>query len=285
MNKLATDSAARHLFTRCLHDLESPMFKAKPHPHRWHAGLALVIGLSSNVQAAVTLPGGDFFLNGEFDEIHYGQSGLAYLSLYLYTGELGVSESPVISAATTDLSYAYSYSGFGQSLATISYTIGNEGAQSFNDLRFIVKVQADGSPSFIDNGRTVPAPWGAASVGDPAHFQIADIADGLNFSIVQNDRLLDNNQCNSPCDIDFGLQWNIDKIAPGQAFILTVGLSDNGLALSQRYLVAESVDSPNTVLTFSGNIAAVPTPAAAGLFASGLVALALRRKQFLRAAA
>lgn len=248
----------------------------------WTAALTGVLCVTCAAQAAVTLPNGDFFQNGEFEEIHYGESGLAYLSLYLFTGELGVTESPVISAATTDLSYGYSFTGFGGSLATFTYTLGNDGPQSFTDLRFMVKIQADGSSSFIDTAHTVPVPWGTADNSDPAHFQIADFADGLNLSIVQNDRLDDSNGCSASCDVDMALQWNIPEIASGQIFQLTIGLSDNGLALSNRYLVAESVDSANTVLSFSGVVTSVPVPAAAWLFGSGVALLTARRSKRAR---
>lgn len=242
------------------------------------AACGAVIALAAGgAPAAVDLPGGDLYQNGDFD-FSYGETGLGYLTVYQYTGELAVTEAPTTTAITTDLTYAYTYAGFGTSTANITYFIGNEGVDAFNDIRILVQVQTDGSDSFNDQGKSV---WGAAAADDPAHFRIADFAsENLNFEIVANNGLDDSDTCGGVCDVDFALQWNIPTILPGELYAITVGLSDAGVALSGRWLEAGSVDTANTVLTFSGNVAAapVPEPGLAWLFGAGLLGVAVRRR-------
>jgi len=244
--------------------------------------LLTILYLSSGAAyATITLPGGDTLLNGAFDEINYGSTGVVYIVPLLYVSELGTTENPVNTATTTDLTYAYNLNNIGGSLATITYSIENKGLAAFTDLRFIVNAQADGSNSFIDSGQTVPSPWGAASGGDPAQFQIADFLDNpsLLTQIVNNNGLNGSDTCGGVCDIDFALQWNIPTINPGDIWNITVGLSDDNENLSSRYLLATSEDTINTVLTFSGTVALVPIPAAYMFYVMGLVGLAIGRTQ------
>lgn len=232
-------------------------------------------------RAAVTLPGGDSLLNGGFDDINYGATGLAYVTPLLYTGDLGVTESPTSTATTTGLTYDYTVNGLGSSLATIEYVIGNEGPATFTDLRFMVDLQPDGSSSFNDEGRIVPDPWPPAEPGDPDQFQIAEFTENLAADIVNNNGLNGLDSCGGSCDLEFALQWNLAQILPGEVWSITVGLSDDGQSLSGHYLQAASVDTADTVLTFSGQAAVVPLPPALVLFGSalgGLWGLARRRR-------
>ena len=224
--------------------------------------------------SAVTLPGGDTLLNGGFDEINYGATGLAYVTPFLYTGDLAVTESPVDTATTTSLSYDYSVTGLGSSLTTIRYTIGNAGPATFSDLRFIVDVQPDGSGSFNDQRVIVPNPWAAATAGDPDQYQVADFfTDNLSSDLVFNNGLNGSDTCGGNCDVEFALQWNLAQILPGEIWSIVVGLSDDAQCLSSRYLQAVSVDTPNTALTFSGQASVVPLPASFVFMASALAGL------------
>jgi hypothetical protein len=244
-----------------------------------HKGLISVVALLGIflvpvARAAVTLPGGDTLLNGGFDEINYGDTGLAYVTPFLYTGDLAVTESPSDTANTTDLTYGYSFSGLGSPLTTIRYTIGNTGPATFSDLRFIVDVQPDGSGSFNDQRVIVPNPWAAAAAGDPDQYQVADfISDDLSGDIVLNNGLDGSDTCGGNCDVEFALQWNLAQILPGEIWNIVVGLSDDGQSLSSRYLQAVSVDTLNTELTFSGQASVVPLPASFVFMASALAGL------------
>ncbi|MCK9608337.1 MAG: hypothetical protein M0R33_17975 [Methylomonas sp.] len=236
------------------------------------------VGLGS-AQASVSLPGGDIFLNGAFDELSYGSTGLAYITPFLYTGELTVTESPTTTATTTDLTYSYALNNLGSSMATITYRIGNTGSDAFTDLRFILDAQVDGSGSFSDVGETVPAPWGAALAGDPDQFQIADFNDDLPNTIGANNGLNGSDTCGGTCDVDFALQWNLAQINPGDIWTIIVGLSDNGQSLSSRSLRATSTDTANTALTLSGhaNVSQVPLPPTFVLYLLGLGAMSFSK--------
>jgi len=239
--------------------------------------LSLNFGIAN---ANVSLPGGDSLLNGAFDEINYGETGLLYISPLLYTSELAVTESPTTTATTTNLTYSYRLSGLGSSLATIEYTIGNQGASAFTGLRFIVNAQTDGSNSFSDLGESFPSPWGVAEEGDPAQFQIVDFNnDDLPSQIQTNNGLDGSDTCGGVCDVDFALQWGIEQINPGELWTISVGLSDDGQFLSSRYLQATSVDSANTALTFSGKVSLVPLPAASILYLFGLGVLGFSKRR------
>jgi len=75
------------------------------------------------------------------------------------------------------------------------------------------------------------------------------------------------------------LQWDFGgmRLLPGQIALITLGLSDDGQALSSRFLTA-ALDNGggvgiDPVLTFSGTATVVPLPAPLVLLASGLLAL------------
>ena len=229
--------------------------------------------------AAITLPGGDIYLNGQFDEIGYGATGLAYVTPFLYTGNTTVTEPPTDTATTTSLTYDYSVDGLGTSLTTITYTVGNAGPATFMDLRFIVNVQPDGSNSFNDLRALVPDPWNGAAPGDPAQYQMADfLFDNLAGDIVVNNGLNGSDTCGGICDLDFALEWDLSELTPGQLWSIAIGLSDDGQVLSGRYLQASSVDTTDTVLSFSGHQSVVPIPAPLLLLGSALAGLLFLRR-------
>lgn len=224
---------------------------------------------------AVSLPGGDIWLSGEFDEINYGETGLAYIKPFLYVGDLAATDSPGSHATVTNLDYSYQFSGEGTSMMKISYVIKNMDPAAFTDLRFFVDVQADGSDSFNDIAKLT---WPTKGANDPDHFQVVDwLSVDLPTEIVFSNRLNDTNACgNAVCDVDFGLQWNLASLDPGQTWQITLGLSDDGSSLSGRMLQAISADTANTILTASGTATAtvVPLPASAILMTTGLLGLA-----------
>ena len=241
--------------------------------------LALLMAPAGSALGAVTLPGGDLWLNGDFDEINYGVTGLAYVKPFIFVGELAATDKPSDVDAVTNLDYGYQFSGLGTSMLTVTYLITNNDAAAFSDLRFMVDVQADGSDSWNDVATVV---WPAQGTGGPDHYQVEDwfLVD-LPTEIIANNGLNDTDACGGlTCDVDFGLQWNLASIAPGQTWQIVVGLSDDGSTLSNRFLQATSADTMNTELTFSGNASVIPLPAAAWLFGSGLLGLVVvaRRK-------
>ncbi|MEC9341351.1 MAG: VPLPA-CTERM sorting domain-containing protein [Pseudomonadota bacterium] len=245
------------------------------------AALLFLGGLvGSPANAAVTLPGGDIFLSGAFQDIEYGATGLIpQLVPWLYVGSFGflpfdVTESPTKTATTTDLTYEYSISGLGTGLTTISYTFGNTGSVSATDVSFIVHVNPDGSGTFDDFATVVPMPWSSpVPSSEPAAYQVADWFEDK-FSLNGTNRRLDNtDSCAGRCDVEFALQWDLAELAPGMLWQVNVGLSDDGQTISSRYLEAVSADSDGTALTFSGNASVVPLPASIWFLGTGLLAM------------
>ena len=240
-------------------------------------GTALVVlGLATLTPASATallsLPGGDTLLNGSFDEIGYGATGTAYVTPLLYVGELSSTEPPESIDTVTDLSHEYLVDGLGTSLMLIRYSIRNDGVLPFTDLRFLVDVQADGSSAFTD---LVDVVFGAAVVGDPDGFQVGDFGVlPLTTALVSNDGTDGSNACGAAvCDADLALEWDLPVLNPGFTWEITVGLSDDGTAISTRYLRATSAETADTSLVFSGAARIVPEPTTVLLVALGLVAL------------
>lgn len=245
---------------------------------------------ASGAMGAVML--GTDWGDGSFDDVNYGDpdaTGLAYVAPTLYAG--GLIDTPANIDIITLLTYGYSVSGLGSNRMEVSYSITNDDIANFDDLRFIVKVDPNGNldadpfGGFTD---TASVTWGAKVGGDPDNYQVAEFdfpPNGLQDSIIANGGLDDSNTCpGGTCDVDFALQWNLASLAPGEIWNITIGLADDGTALSTRYLRADSADGPATSLTFSGTAAVIPLPASIYLLCSGLVGLVgiggrLRRKR------
>jgi hypothetical protein len=234
----------------------------------------------------VTLPGGDVLFDGSFDGVHYGATGVGYVSPLLFVGDLGATRDPQSHALLTNLTYSYADSGLGTPMMAITYTILNEDASAFSDLRFMLDVQADGSDSFAD---TVNVLWGAAAAGDPDAFQVSDFsAPGgiLKEAAIANGALDGTDACGAlPCDVDFGLQWSLASLGSGQSWVITVGLSDDGSALSGRLLRARSADTADTELTLSGVAQVIPEPGSGALVLTGLGILCAASSRHRRRAA
>ena len=235
---------------------------------------ALVFAPVHAAHATLTLPGGDTLLNGAFDDLGYGATGNAYVTPYLYVGDLASTDSPSAQAAVTLLTYGYAIAGLGTANAKITYSFTNDDVSPFSDLRFIANIQPDGSGSFND---MVSEVWGAPVAGDPDERQLADFFDDLNVQIATNDGLDGSDTCGGSCDADVALQWNLASLGAGATWQIVLSLADDGSAISGRRLVVTSVDTTGTQLTLSGTAMLVPEPSLVVL--SGLAGLALARRR------
>ena len=239
----------------------------------------LALALLSTSYAASAITVGTDWGDGSFEDINYGTpdaTGLAYVTPFLYAE--GLLGSPTSIDTTTLLSYDYSVSGLGSNRMQVNYQIRNDDVSSFNDLRFIVKTDPNGNLASDPLGftDTVNVEWGVMAPADPDNFQVSefDLIGGLQDSIYSNNGLNGSNSCpGGTCDVDFALQWNLASLNAGEIWNITIALSDDGSSLSSRYLQAISADGVDTSLTFSGTAQVVPVPAAAYLFASGLLGL------------
>jgi hypothetical protein len=238
--------------------------------------LLALAAVASPARATLLLPGGDTLLNGGFDDVGYGATGNAFVTPLLFVGELGATSPPDDVDAVTDLVHDYVVDGLGSSLMTITYSIRNDGPDPFTDLRFLVNVQPDGSPSFSD---TVDVTFGAPAQGEPDAFQVGDFGvDPLSALLGTQNQADGSNACGAlPCDADLALEWDLAQLDPGWIWQIQVALSDDDEAISARFLRATSADTADTSLTFSGLARAIPEPSTALLVALGLLVLRTRR--------
>jgi hypothetical protein len=239
---------------------------------------SLLSVFSQTANAIITMPKGDVLLNGAFIDLEYGAGGLAYVTPQLYVGDLLVTESPDVTASTTDLSFKYSVAGLGTSLSTISYFIKNEGSSDFTDLRFFVDVQADGNSGFTDFASVIGSNLNSK---DPTNYQISDFSVyPLSDQIAANDILNNTNACGAfVCDADLGLQWDLATLAGQNTWLIQVALSDNGNAISNLYLDAISSTDSSTQLSFSGTgQTVVPLPSSVILMFTAILPLFRFRK-------
>lgn len=267
-------------------------FRATPAGGRTHPALraaALVVaGLLAGAAAHATVSA-PLAINDDssMDNIAYGAGGdLFRLDPLLFVQGLGNGRNASAVAAAVlngGLQFSATVRDAGTGLMTVEYNLRNNTlADSFSQLRFVAFANPDGSPSFQD---TVTETWGAAGAGDPALREaraFIDPVSGINVGFAANSGLTEgalplDAACTAlaGCDATVALQWNAATLAPGETFRVRLGLSDNGQALSGRFLTISAVNDPATVLTFSGQgaIIPVPEPGAAALLLAGLLGL------------
>ena len=256
--------------------------------HAPHRALARITALAAasllaagTAQAVVGAPGTTEF-GGSMADITYGNGGNIFqLEPMLYMLGLGDAGNPqTVAGRNPALQSSFSVSGAGTGLMVIDYQVRNTSAtDTFNQLRFMVFANPDGVADFMD---TLSETWGPAGAGDPVLREGRAYVDpvtgikpgfGLNNNLTEGLQPLDL-ACTggAGCDATVGLQWNAPQLAPGQVFRVRLGLSDDGQALSKRFLQATAVSDPGTVLTFSGTgvVTAVPEPGAVWMLLAGL---------------
>jgi len=249
---------------------------------------ALLVCMTSAAQSAVTLPSGDSLQDGTF-EFLYGEQGSARIdpALYVDSNELfgpgalaEVYATPVGAEFATGLAFDYAYSGVGTDTMTIVYGITNATGLTWTGLRFLADVSGNPFDGLLELASVRGAPLTTA---DPAAWGIDDFATGnLYINDILGAGQLDNSDgCGGvACAAEGALQWNLDQLADGQRWVITVQLSEAGLVGSQRWLEFALDDGGPTgeVLSFSGQATVVPLPAAAWLLLSAVPLLAVRRR-------
>lgn len=251
--------------------------------------LALVFG--SAVQAALTLPGGDNFQNGTF-EFGWGEQGSARIDPALYVG--GNTDFPTgldtvflpagDVSGNTGLTFDYDISGLGTGTIAITYSILNNTATDWHNLRFIGDVSGDTFDTRMEHAAVVGAGGGA---DDPVRFGIDDFFAGdLFLNDILNQGQLDGvDHCAGPCEAEGALQWDLAQLGQGQTWVIAILLSDSGEMNSERAIAFTLTDAggivldPAQVLSFSGAATVVPLPASQLLLASATLALALWRRR------
>ncbi len=251
---------------------------------------AAALGLTAlSAQAVVGSPTAVSFY-GSLDDASYGTTGnLFELVPFLFVNGLGKPSLPTeVVVLNPGLTYsAPVLSGFGTGLATVEYRITNvtdpiKNPETFSDLRFLAYANPDGNPDFIDTVKVVP---GSGLSTDPAVFEVRDYftedaLDTIVARFVKNKAISGGVDAvclsSAGCDAQFAMQWNAATLAPGESFVIRIGLSDTGASLSSAYLQALSTTNATTQLTFSGTgqVMAVPEPSTWVLLMAGLGAVA-----------
>lgn len=236
---------------------------------------------------------------GEIQQVAYGPTniGLVYeLKPYAFIEGLGLPDHALsVVERNPNLQFAKPvYSGFGTGLATVEYRITNVSTKfTFNDLRFMVFANPDGSLNvpYLDQAVLVE---GAAAATNPTTWEARAITDTQLPSETVLSRFLSQRTLTkgvdaacltaAGCDVEMALQWNAAALKPDESFVIKVGLSDDGRALSSVYLQALSRSDAATQLTFSGTgqVVAVPEAEVWALWAAGLAVVGAgmaRRRQ------
>ncbi|MFO1319682.1 MAG: PEP-CTERM sorting domain-containing protein [Burkholderiales bacterium] len=256
---------------------------------------AIVLALASlgtgHAGAALTVEAGDNLGGGTFEKIAYGLTGeIGQISPLLFAIDpfgsslSGGAQPPGTQVSGTALDFTTAVAtSHGGAVVDITYAFRNTGAAgNFTDLRLLIDVQPDGSPSFSDK---VSESWGAPIAGDPDRRQITDFGLSPSLSAMQTNSAATDarNDCAGACDADFGLQWNRATLKPGETWTVTLRLVDDpSLVTGGRYLQAVSADTANTALIV-GNAQLVPEPGTWAMLAAGLGMLPLLRRRLLAA--
>ncbi|MEO8037805.1 MAG: PEP-CTERM sorting domain-containing protein [Betaproteobacteria bacterium] len=253
----------------------------KQHRNSRIAAIAVALGLLASGSAISAInfgPGGDTFLNGEFQQMSFGAAGSANVLPLLYVGDFAQTDPAKQAVLGSDLAFDYSVVGIGTSAVTVNYSVTNNGFDAFNDLRLLVSARGKGEPGALDTAQAIGF-GGVASATDPAQFQILDAtgadpiaamraANGLNGSIAAT--------CSGAgCLPEMALQWNRASIGAGETWNVSFSLVDDPTLVSGgRYLQSTSLGASGQEFII-GNVALVPEPGTYAMFFAGLGLLAL----------
>jgi hypothetical protein len=246
---------------------------------------AMLLLCSAAAQAVVSAPTASGSA-GELEGMTYGNTGNVFQwQPLLFVNGLGSTSDPVsVTTLNSALDYSFGFSGEGTNLFSVRYEIRNNSAtNTFQQLRFMLFANTDGEQTaFLDQASET---WGAALAGDPARREVRALDPGNPLGSILNQVKVNNNLSDGApsaacaaaagCDATLGLQWNADELAPGERFVVTVGLSDDGQSLSSRFLTLTSVAAAGTELTVSGTgvVSAVPEASTWAMWAAGLGAV------------
>lgn len=240
-------------------------------------GAALTaLALVAPVPAAAALNGSDPG-DGSFSNLAYGLTGNAFVTPFLFVGELGATDTPTsLLLGVPNLTYSFTASGLGTSVVEATYSF-TAHAASWTTLRFMLDVQADGNSSFSD---IAGERWLTKIDGDPDKRQVSDFSvSPLGTQITTFNSLTDGAPVCNPCDFDGALEWDRASLAPGQTWTINVKLVDDpSLVLPGpgRHLSATSALAGGTTLIF-GNPQLVPEPQTYAMLLAGLGLLAFLR--------
>ena len=222
--------------------------------------------------------------SGEVKGIHYGAAGdLFQWTPFLFVSGAGSAADPqAVTQATGVLTFSFGHSFDNANLLKLRYEVHNPGGSGdFNQLRFMLFANPDGDPvSLLDQ---VGETWGAALAGDPARREARAFGgESIIDHITGNANLTDGPPtadclAAAGCDATLGLQWNAATLKPGESFVVTLGVSDDGQHLSQRTLTATGVGGAGNALTLSGTglVVAVPEAPSWMLSMAGLASIGL----------
>jgi len=184
-------------------------------------------------------------------DITYGNgTGQAFITPLLFTSDFGNTKPAAQQVVGAGIDYAYSFTCSGISVVELNYTFTNmrkpgDLFPDVNGLRFMLDATAFGSAALTTTDKASQN-WPTASLGDPDKRQIQDLNQGaLNTILVSNNAVTDsaNNCAPAGCTTDFGLEWDLKKLTPGESWTIRVSLVDNpSLVTGGRYLRADSVD-------------------------------------------